>query len=166
MRILIFIFFFFLAWCAISFAIDITGNEIGNKLWSLFIIALSGIIGYVVGTVKSFREEKQKSYGEILPPILKVAYNPNDENDEVEKEFNKALSKLWLYGSKRVTQKMELALKIMHGSSGEDITKALQEAIVEMRNDIQLWSCHRIAPKDVNHLYSRIAGNTTKSPPL
>ena len=52
----------------------------------------------------------------------------------------------------------------MHGSSDKDITKALQEAIVEMRNDIQLWSCRKITPKDVNHLYSRIAGETTKKP--
>lgn len=124
--------------------------------WNLFFIVLSGVLGYIVGAIKSFREEKQKAYGEIIPPILKMAYNPQDAVDE--KEYSKALSKLWLYGSKRVTRKMETALKIMHNSSKGDVTRALQEAVVEMRNDIQLFSLQRLKPEDVNHLYTRIAG--------
>jgi hypothetical protein len=123
--------------------------------WNLFFIVLSGVLGYIVGAIKSFREEKQKAYGEIIPPILKMAYNPQDAVDE--KEYSKALSKLWLYGSKRVTEKMETALEIMHNPSKGDVTRA-QEAVVEMRNDIQLFSLRRLRPEDVNHLYTRIAG--------
>jgi len=128
---------------------------IENISWNLFFIILSGIIGYIVGAIKSFREEKQKAYGEIIPPILKMTYNPEDTKDE--KEYSKALSKLWLYGSKKVTQKMEMALQIMHTPSMGDVTKALQEAVVEMRKDIQLFSFQNLRPEDVNHLYTRIA---------
>jgi len=35
-------------------------------LWTFFFLIISGIIGYVLCTVKSFREEKQKAY---LSPI-------------------------------------------------------------------------------------------------
>ena len=124
--------------------------------WNLFFIVLSGVLGYIVGAIKSFREEKQKAYGEIIPPILKMAYNPQDTVDE--KEYSKALSKLWLHGSKRVTEKMETALEIMHNPSKGDVTRALQEAVIEMRNDIQLSSLQRLRPDAVNHLYTRIAG--------
>ncbi len=130
-------------------------NEINSffLISSIAIAIFTGIVGYVVGTMKSFREEKQKAYGKILPPILKMAYNPQEDDD---KEFSMALSNLWLYGSKRVTKKMEHALKIMHGDMKEDLTKALQEAVVEMRKDIQLWSCQKLKPEDVNHLYTII----------
>jgi hypothetical protein len=90
-------------------------GEVANISWNLFFIIFSGILGYFVGAIKSFREEKQKAYGEIIPPILKMAYNPQDTIDE--KEYSRALSKLWLYGSKKVTQKMEKALEIMHNPS-------------------------------------------------
>lgn len=130
-------------------------DEVANISWNLFIILFSGIVGYIVGAVKSFREEKQKAYGEIIPPILKMAYNPQDTIDE--KEYSKALSKLWLYGSKRVTRKMEKALKIMHNPSTGNVTKALQEAVIEMRRDIQLLPFQELKPEDVNHLYTRIA---------
>ena len=130
-------------------------NEIESILFSPYIIAIfTGIVGYVIGTIKSFREAKQKAYGEILQPILKVAYDP-EKGDE--KEFTMALSKLWLYGSKKVTQKMEHALKIMHGDMKEDLTKALQEAVVEMRTDIQIWPWQMLNREDVNHLYTIIA---------
>lgn len=157
MQILIFIIFMlFLLSPTNSFANDMVENEGWNRLWSIFFAAaLTGVIGYIIGTIKSFREEKQKAYGEILPPILKMAYHPQDNIDE--KEFSKALSKLWLYGSKRVTKKMEDALEIMHDPNKGDITKALQEAVVEMRKDIQIWPWQKLKPKDVNHLYTRIA---------
>lgn len=126
----------------------------GNESWNIILILFSGILGYIVGTMKTFLEEKQKAYGEIIPAILKMAYNPQGETDE--KEYCKALSKLWLYGSKEVTRKMEDALKIIHSNSKEGMTQALQEAIIEMRKDIQLFSYQKLKPGDVNHLYTTI----------
>jgi hypothetical protein len=155
MGIAYFIISVILLWSANAFATDM-GNEIANISWNLFFIILSGVIGYIIGAIKSFREEKQKAYGEIIPPILKMAYNPQDSIDE--KEYAKALSKLWLYGSKKVTSKMEMALKLMHDHSKGNVTRALQEAVAEMRKDIQLFSFQKLRPEDVNHLYTRIAG--------
>jgi hypothetical protein len=160
MRTLLYIVFINLFGVSAVFAADTQSCQ-GNNLWSLFLIILSGVIGYIVGAMKSFREEKQKAYGELIAPILKMAYNPQDVKDE--QEFSKALTKLWLYGSKRVTQKMEHAIEIMHNPSRGNITKAFQEAVVEMRKDIQLFTCQNIKPEDVNHLYTRIAGVDTKN---
>jgi hypothetical protein len=155
MRIPIYVFFIAITWPLNIFAAD-SGKSQENVLWSIVLIVLSGIIGYFVGAIKSFREEKQKAYGEIIPPILKMAYNPQDMKDE--QDYSKALGKLWLYGSKGVAQKMEAALKIMHDPSKGNVTKALQEAVVEMRKDIQLWPWQKLKPEDVNHLYTRIIG--------
>lgn len=149
MTILIYTASILLAWSTNTLAGDL-GKEVENISWNLFFIIFSGIVGYIVGAIKSFREEKQKAYGEIIPPILKMAYNPQDSMDE--KEYSKALSKLWLYGNKSVAQKMERALEIMHDHSKGDVTKALQEAIIEMRKDVQLFSYQNLRPEDVNHL--------------
>ena len=155
MRIPIYVFLIAITWPSNIFAADSDKSQ-ENVLWSIVLIVLSGIIGYFVGAIKSFREEKQKAYGEIIPPILKMAYNPQDIKDE--QDYSKALSKLWLYGSKGVAQKMESALKIMHDPSKGNVTKALQEAVVEMRKDIQLWPWQKLKQEDVNHLYTRIIG--------
>ena len=153
MRIPIYAFLIAITWPSNIFAADSAKSQ-ENVLWSIVLIVLSGITGYFVGAIKSFREEKQKAYGEIIPPILKMAYNPQDIKDE--QDYSKALTKLWLYGSKGVAQKMEAALKIMHDHSKGNVTKALQEAVVEMRKDIQLWPWQKLKPEDVNHLYTRI----------
>ena len=155
MNTLIYVASLILACTTYAYAGD-SGGETGNISWDIFFIVLSGIIGYVVGAVKSFREEKQKAYADIIPPILKMAYNPQDTIDE--KEYRKALTKLWLYGSKNVTRKMEKALAIMHDHSKGDVTRALQEAVIEMRKDIHVFSHQYLRPEDVNHLYTRIAG--------
>jgi hypothetical protein len=135
-------------------------KEIGSMflqyIFPFLFIIISALIGYLFGSAKSFREEKQKAYGELLSPILKVAYN-HDNGNRDENDFNKALTKLWLYGSKKVTYKMEQALSILHHPGKEaDITKCFQEAVVEMRDDIQIWPWQKINPKDVNHLYTQI----------
>lgn len=127
---------------------------------TLLVTAISALAGYFLGALKAFREEKQRAYGELLPPILKMAYDPQPSD---ESEFNKALMQLWLYGSKKVTRKMDSAVSILHHpeKGGRDnVTKAFQEAIVEMRADIQFWSRYlpwkRMKPEEVNHLYTKI----------
>ena len=80
-----------------------------NWLVVLGSVLVSGLVGYVFGVCKSFREAKQRAYQEILPPIIKMAYRSDQAN---EGDFCEALSKLWLYGSKRVTEKMEHALHV------------------------------------------------------
>jgi hypothetical protein len=116
-------------------------------------VLFSAFVGYLFGAAKSFREEKQKAYGELLPPIIKMAYSPQSAD---ETEFSRALMKLWLYGSKKVTLKMEHAVSILHHPTRGNATKAFQEAIVEMRADIQIWPWQRIKPEEVNHLYTSI----------
>ncbi len=131
-------------------------NEGGTFISTILFILVSGLAGYVVGTAKAFREEKQRVYGEIIPPILKMAYHP--ETSEDEKEFSKALSKLWLYGSKDAARKMNRAVSILHDPQKGDITKAFQEAIAEMRKDIQLLPWKKLDASEVNHFYTRIIG--------
>jgi hypothetical protein len=132
-------------------------TNISSQIVNFIVIALtilfSALVGYWTGRAKSFREEKQKAYGEILPPIIKMAYEPQPSDAT---EFSRALMKLWLYGSKKVTRKMERAVSILHHPERGSVTKAFQEAIVEMRADIQFWPWQKIKPEEVNHLYTSI----------
>lgn len=127
-------------------------------------IVVSGVLGYSLGVVKFFREEKQKAYRELLPPILRIAFRlPRRPPDE--KEFNEALSKLWLYGSKKVAKKMDTAVAIMHDHSRGDMIRGFQEAIIAMRNDIQIlpWlPWRRLKPEEVKHFYSHIVESVVK----
>ena len=66
-------------------------------------ILLSAILGYLFATFKTFREEKQKAYSELLPIIVKMLYDPQPS---IESEFSKSLMKLWLYGNKDVVKKI------------------------------------------------------------
>jgi len=118
------------------------------------VAVLTAFAGYYAGRLKTFREGKQKAYEEIIPVVLKVAYHP-ESKDEVE--FNKVLSKLWLYGSRGVALKMDYAISIMINHSRGDLTAAFQEAVVEMRKDIQPPYARRVEPQEVKHIYSRIA---------
>jgi len=124
-----------------------------NLIIKAILIVFSVIVAYLFGTAKSFREEKQKAYGEILPPLIVVAYDRMSSN---KTEFNKALMKLWLYGSKKVARKIDNAVSILHHPEKGNITEAFQEAIVEMRADIQPWPWQRLKSEDVRHLYSQI----------
>lgn len=124
-----------------------------DTIIKILIPVLSILSGYWIGRIRSFREQKQKVYIELLPPILKMGYDPNSANEE---EFSKALSKLWLYGSKDVTRKMEKAVSILHNQSRGNLTEAFQNAIVSMRKDIQILPWQKIAAKEVNHLYTQI----------
>lgn len=122
-----------------------------------FFPLITALAGYWIGSIKHFSEEKQKAYRELLPPIIKFAYD-RKEGDEIE--FHKALTKLWLYASKSVAQKMENALSIIH--DGGNPTPALQETIADMRKDIQrfpllpIWPWQKLEPKDINHIYTKI----------
>lgn len=136
---------------------SIKGN--GDFLSTIFFILVSAFIGYFIGAIgaaKAFREEKQKAYGEILSPIFKMAYHPEDSVDE--KEFSRALSKVWLFGNKEVAKKIDYAVSILHRGSG-NIMEAFQEAVVEMSKDIQFWPWQKLEPKDVRHLYTRVRKN-------
>ena len=128
---------------------------------NLLVVIISGIIGYLLGACKAFREAKQKAYQEILPPIIKMAYRSEDAN---EGEFCEAIFKLWLYGSKAVAKKVDNVVSIAHDHKRGNITEALQKAIVEMRKDIQIlpWQ-KRLTPNEVKHIFTRIRHvNNTK----
>lgn len=125
-------------------------------LWEIVLPILTALLGYVAGTLKSFKEAKYRAYEELLPPIVKFTYRR--ENTEDEKEFSRALCKVWLFANKKVTDKIENVCKIIHEDIQGNVTSALQEAINEMRNDIQLWTKERLEPKDINHIYTIIAG--------
>jgi len=124
-----------------------------NILGQMLFIVIGGFVGYLLGIAKTFREQKQKAYEEILPIILKVAYHPEKKDEE---KFGKALSKLWLYGNKKVASKMKRAVSILHDPTRGNITKALQETVAEMRKDLQVLPWQKIKPEEVKQLYSRI----------
>ncbi len=133
----------------------------------LFFLVIGIAGGYLAAVLRTFWEEKQKTYAEILPQFLKVAHAGQKID---ESEFNQALAKLWLYGSKKVAVKMDKAHGIIIKPERGNIAKAFQEAIIEMRNDIQIWHklpssvfrWKRLEPEDVKHLYTQIGGKKTE----
>jgi hypothetical protein len=118
-------------------------------------IIFSAIVGYVFGAAKAFRDAKLKAYEETLPPIVKVAFEPSRLD---QPEFNKALIKLWLFASRKVALKMDRALSILADRDRGDAIMALQEAIAEMRGDIQFLRRQKVEPKEVSHFYTTIGG--------
>lgn len=131
-----------------------TGLTILIQLVSIF---LTGFLGYIIGSAKSFREAKQKAYTELLPPILKVGYGQLDIKDsQVENEFNKALSLLWLYGNKKVARKMDHAVSIIIKPERGNFTKSMQQVISEMRKDIQPSLFQRLRPFELKHFYTKM----------
>ncbi len=117
-------------------------------------IIVGGIIGFIFGHLKFFREEKHRAYRELLPPILRAAYNPQERDED---EFNKALTKLWLYGNKDVAKKMDMAVSIIHDRSRGNITEAFQKAIIAMRKDLRMWRNDELKPTDVAHIYTKFS---------
>lgn len=113
---------------------------------------LGGVLGFILGSIKFFREEKHRAYRELLPPILKCGFYPERVDQE---EFNRALTKLWLYGNIEVTKKMDTAVGIIHHPERrKDLISVFQEAIVAMRKDLRMgcpWG--RLEPRDVGHIY-------------
>lgn len=122
------------------------------------IAIFSAIAGFAFGRARDFREAKQKAYVELLPPILKFAY---DRKPGEEEAFSTALTRLWLYGSKRAARSMDQAIGIMHDPKMDQMTtRALQLAVAHMRRDIQLWCWQRLKPEEVKHLYTMIRGGS------
>lgn len=122
----------------------------------VFIVVFSAIAGFVFGRARDFRKAKQTAYVELLPVILKFAYNRVKGDEEA---YTAALARMWLYGSKQAALSMDHALGIIHEKG--DVTRALQLAVADMRKDIQLWPWQHLNPKDVQHLYTRIVGETS-----
>lgn len=133
---------------------DQTFEFIRSNLFNIILAIFSGIVGYYIGLAKTFYEGKQKAYSELLPPILRMAFNGESIQDE--KDFNSALAKLWLYGSKDVTKKMDTVIGIIHDKSRGNLVSAAQIAVIAMRQDIQLACMQRLKPEDVNHLYTEL----------
>ena len=52
---------------------------------------IGGVVGFFLGQLKFFVGEKHRAYRELLPPILKAAYQAQEDNQD---DFNKALTKL------------------------------------------------------------------------
>lgn len=118
-------------------------------------VILSAILGYLFARFRAFREEKQRAYSELLPIIVRMLYDPKPT---IETDFSRSLMKLWLYANNRVAVKLDHAVGLFHKPEKRgEVTKALQEAIVEMRRDIQIWPWQRLKPDDVRHLYTKIA---------
>lgn len=124
------------------------------EIFEILLIIISAIIGFIIGSVKAFREAKQNAYKEILPPIIKMAYDPLEGIDN--KEFNKSLALSWVYANKKVARKMDKVASIINNRSRGDVTKALQNVIYEMRKDIQLLSSQWLNPEEFRHLYTKV----------
>ena len=116
---------------------------------------VTGLVGYVLGRSKTFYEAKQQAYEQVAPVLLKAVYELEVAD---KRQLNEAQAKIWLYGNRSVALKMDRVMAIIMVPSRGDRTKASQELMVEMRNDIQavIPSRKKIAPEEVKHLYTHV----------
>ena len=126
--------------------------EFATVILTIGIPILTGFLGFSLGSVRSFREQKHKVYRESLLPILQMIY-AEVKNEEA---FNEALNRIWLYGNKRVANKVDHVAAIMIKPQRGNIADACQELIAEMRTDIQIFLWQKIEPKDIRHLYTKV----------
>lgn len=127
------------------------------EIINVFLVIISATLAYLFGRMKSFREAKQRAYSELLPGILKGVFDAKPIHED---EFNKSIHLLILYSNKRVFNKMENVLKIIHSKESkarEELIESLQEAIAEMRKDIQVLPWQKIDSREIKHLYTKTA---------
>ncbi len=122
---------------------------------TIIIAVVTGIVGLVLGNIKFHREEKYKAYREFLSPIVRFVFERDNQD-----EYNEAQQKLWVFASKKVARKMDIVASRVIKPERGDVIEALQEMIAEMRNDIQLWSCSRIKPPEIAHIYTTVQKGT------
>ena len=126
--------------------------EFTAAILTIGIPILTGFLGFSLGSVRSFREQKHQVYRESLPTIVQMIY-AEVKNEEA---FNEALNRIWLYGNKRVANKVDHVAAIMIKPERGNIAEACQELIAEMRTDIQIFLWQKIEPKDIRHLYTKV----------
>jgi hypothetical protein len=123
----------------------------------IVIVALvTGILGFVLGSIKFHREEKYRAYREYLSPIVRFPFEGDNKD-----AYNEAMQKLWIFASEKVARKMNIVASRVIDPNRGDVLEALQEMIAAMRNDIQLWSWGRIEPPDIAHFYTIVSRNVS-----
>ncbi len=111
-----------------------------------------------MGNIKFHREEKYKAYREFLSPIVRFVFARDNQD-----AYNEAQQKLWVFASRKVALKMNIVASMVVKPERGNVIEALQEMIVEMRNDIQLWSWSRFEPPEIAHIYTVVRrGGQTK----
>lgn len=120
---------------------------------TLLVVIVSGMLGYLLGKVKEFRENKQKVYSQILPTITEMCFNPKIDR---EREYNSAMLLSWLYANKKVAKQLDKIASLIINSSRGDVITETQNLIVSMRKDIQPFLWQNLKAEKVKHVYTKI----------
>jgi hypothetical protein len=123
---------------------------------SVVTIIISGILGFYFGKFKEFRESKQRIYSSILPDIIELCYKP--ENNKEEK-YNSAVILSWIYSNKKVAKQLDKIASILINPERGEITKEVQNLIIEIRKDTQPFPWQRLKVSEVKHIYTRFIKN-------
>lgn len=119
---------------------------------TLLVGLITGTLGYYLGKVKEFRENKQKIYSQIAPVIVEMIFNRQADK---HKEYNSAILLSWLYANKNVARQWDKIESILSDSTRGDIIKEIQNVIVEMRKDIQPFFWQNLKADEVKHIYTK-----------
>ena len=109
----------------------------------------TAIAGYFAGKLQDFRQRKLKAYEEELPVLIRAVFEPTEVADA---DLSRALVRLWLLASTNAAKRVSKAMGCLVHGEHQDLIRALQEAIVEVRHDIQFWSDDMQA-EDVSHFF-------------
>jgi len=132
-----------------------------DLLQTAIIAAVTGVLGFVLGSIKFHREEKYKAYREFLSPIVRFVFEKDNED-----EYNEAMQKLWVFASRKVAMKMDVVASRVIDPKRGNVLKAVQEMLAEMRKDVQLWTWSTIEPPEIAHFYTKVQqGDTQKKAP-
>ena len=137
---------------------SLTVWQVLQSAWPFLVATFSALIGYWVGTLKNYYEQKQTAMVNVMPNIIRVLLAEEITTINIE-EFNRSLHLMWLFASKPTAKSIDNLLHLIAHPNDGDRIKAAQAAFVQMRKELLprgfRWASW-LRSQDVQHFNFRI----------
>jgi ABC-type cobalt transport system substrate-binding protein len=137
----------------------LTAWQTAKALWPLAAAIGSGLLGYWIGTLTTYFEQKQRALADVVPSVFKVALGREVKPTDLD-QLNRSLHLLWLYARPKTAKGVDKVLVCAKHpdpkSGGKDLIAAAQSAIVQMRKELRPWFLRwtsRLSSEDIKHFY-------------
>lgn len=121
--------------------------------------ATAGLVGYLVGAAKSFRQKKIEAYESIVLPLIKAHWPEPGKRKEAIEAANKALYRMWVFCSPEAALAGDdVANLLVDPRRGKPI-EAMQKFLAEARSDVQPWPWSTLFSIDysaIKHFYLKV----------
>jgi len=107
---------------------------------ALLVGIVTGVVGYLVGAAKAFRQKKIDAYESVVEPFIRASYPERGTNRrKALRGLNTALYRMWLFAGRRAALAGDrVATALVHGPE-QKLTRALQDFLSKARQDVQPW---------------------------